>query len=438
MDPNESYPLAWERFHNLLSRCPQHGLSEWAVVKKFYNGLTFEMQQRFNTSAGGNMLLKLDIDECESMFESFALAEQQGPSARGTSKTTTSSARGVRQISNDTSITAALKAIQREIKDLKKVVNRCEVCRGGHDTVDCPVGQQEKVDYLGNQNKGPNTYGNPGWRNSSNYGWRSRGNAQGFQPRQEQSQARDTEVAGSSSAGRAVGSTKLNPKAPLKAVTTRSGRGGDREQPLADDEEPVDEEIEMEAPVRTHERRAPRSTASNGESPAKKVAEKKIKEKKSPEVDLTRVPYPAHLLRQKYVEEYGHFLDMFKQLKINLPFVEVLQHMPKYAKFLKDLLSNKKKLEGLSTVCLNEGCSAVVQNKLPEKLADPGHFTIPCLFGSSTESYALADLGASINLMPYSLYKKARPWQAGPNAHEFILGRPFGQISAGNRGKRTR
>ncbi|XP_076921462.1 uncharacterized protein LOC143582870 [Bidens hawaiensis] len=80
--------------------------------------------------------------------------------------------------------------------------------------------------------------------------------------------------------------------------------------------------------------------------------------------------------------------------------------MPKYVKFLKDLLSNKKKVEGLSTVCLNEGCSAVVQNKLPEKLANPGHFTIPCLFGSSTESYALADLGASINLMPYSLYKK--------------------------------
>ncbi|XP_076941675.1 uncharacterized protein LOC143611350 [Bidens hawaiensis] len=97
---------------------------------------------------------------------------------------------------------------------------------------------------------------------------------------------------------------------------------------------------------------------------------------------------------------------MFKQLKINLPFIEALQHMPKYAKFLKDLLSIKKKLEGLSIVCLNEGCSAVVQNKLPEKLADPGQFMIPCLFGSSTEGYALADLGASINLMSYSLYKK--------------------------------
>ncbi|XP_076903421.1 uncharacterized protein LOC143558472 [Bidens hawaiensis] len=475
MDADDLYPLDWERFHNLLSRCPQHGLSEWAVVEKFYNMLTFEMQQRFHTSAGGYMLEKLDIDKRESMFESFALADQPGSSARGTSKTITSSARGVHQVSNDTSIMAALEAIQREIKVLKKVVNRCEICRGGHDTVDCPVDQQEQVEYLGNHNRGQNAYGNPGWRNSSNYGWRSGGNAQGFQPRQEQSQVRDTEVAGSSSAGKRSGmdpdlkeflskqstmlshlidrdnnthnrlaehdtllknqqssilemsrkmdemmkhmlpnkqvgafqgSTELNPKAQLNAVTTCSGRGGDREQPPADDEEPVDEEIEMEAPVRTHERRALGSTASNGESPAKKVAVKKIEEKKSPEVNLTRVPYPARVLRQKYVEEYGHFLDMFKQLKINLPFVEALQHMPKYAKFLKDLLSNKKKLEGLSTVCLNEGCSAVVQNNLPEKLADPGHFTIPCLFGSSIESYALADLGASINLMPYSLNKK--------------------------------
>ena len=97
-------------------------------------------------------------------------------------------------------------------------------------------------------------------------------------------------------------------------------------------------------------------------------------------------------------------MEMFKQLKINLPFVEALQHMPKYAKFLKDLLSNKKKLETLSTVTLGARCSALVQNKLPEKLEDPGIFTIPCLFGGSSVNHALADLGASINLMPYSIY----------------------------------
>ncbi|XP_022019740.1 uncharacterized protein LOC110919793 [Helianthus annuus] len=78
--------------------------------------------------------------------------------------------------------------------------------------------------------------------------------------------------------------------------------------------------------------------------------------------------------------------------------------MPKYAKFLKDLL--KEKLGELSNVPLNGGCSAVMLNKLPEKLTDPGIFTIPCLFGSNTNSRALADLGASVNLMPFSLYEK--------------------------------
>ncbi|XP_021985829.1 uncharacterized protein LOC110882034 [Helianthus annuus] len=80
--------------------------------------------------------------------------------------------------------------------------------------------------------------------------------------------------------------------------------------------------------------------------------------------------------------------------------------MPKYAKFLKDILSNKKKLEELSQVTLNEECSVVLQNKVPKKMNDPGSFTIPCLIGSFSVSNALADIGASINLMPYAVFAK--------------------------------
>ncbi|KAD4180054.1 hypothetical protein E3N88_28645 [Mikania micrantha] len=105
---------------------------------------------------------------------------------------------------------------------------------------------------------------------------------------------------------------------------------------------------------------------------------------------------------------------MFKQLKINLPFIEALQHMPKYAKFLKDLLKRKDRLGELSNVPLSGGCSAVILKKLPEKLTDPGIFTIPCLFGSDTQRHALADSGASINLMPYSLYEKLALGELSP------------------------
>ena len=209
--------------------------------------------------------------------------------------------------------------------------------------------------------------------------------------------------------GQFSGSTQTNPNAQLKAVTTRSGKGGEivRSPVEVEEEEPVDEEIEMEAPGRVQSRLVPASTAPNSESQVEKaVGKRPVEVRPTLEIDHSRAPYPARIQHQKYAKEYGHFLDMFKQLKTNLPFVEALQHMPKYAKFLKDLLKGKDKLGELSTIALTAGCSAVVLNNLPEKLTDPGVFTIPCLFGSDTPSNALADLGASINLMPYSLYEK--------------------------------
>ena len=97
---------------------------------------------------------------------------------------------------------------------------------------------------------------------------------------------------------------------------------------------------------------------------------------------------------------------MFKQLHINIPLVEALAQMPKYAKFVKDLLTNKRKLEDLGTVTLSGNCSAVIEKKLPKKLTDPGSFIIPCMLGDGMEESALADSGASINVMPYNLFLK--------------------------------
>nr|GEZ53888.1 reverse transcriptase domain-containing protein [Tanacetum cinerariifolium] len=96
---------------------------------------------------------------------------------------------------------------------------------------------------------------------------------------------------------------------------------------------------------------------------------------------------------------------MFKQLHFNITLAEALVLMPKYQKMLKALLSNKEKLQELANTPLNENCSAVILKKLPEKLRDPGKFLIPCGF-SELKCKALADLGASINLMPLSVWKK--------------------------------
>ncbi|GJT48283.1 reverse transcriptase domain-containing protein [Tanacetum coccineum] len=89
-----------------------------------------------------------------------------------------------------------------------------------------------------------------------------------------------------------------------------------------------------------------------------------------------------------------------------LAFADALLHMPKFASMFNSFLSNKEKLFELANTSLNENCSAVLLKKLPEKLGDPSKFLIPCDFSELDECLALADLGAIINLMPLSVWKK--------------------------------
>ncbi|GJW54487.1 DNA-directed DNA polymerase [Tanacetum coccineum] len=95
-----------------------------------------------------------------------------------------------------------------------------------------------------------------------------------------------------------------------------------------------------------------------------------------------------------------------EQLHINFPFIEALAQMLKYAKFLNGLLTNKARLEETCTITMNERCSTVLLNKLPSKEKYPGSFTIPYDIGQLHNNNALADLGASISLLPYTMYEK--------------------------------
>ncbi|GJV46336.1 reverse transcriptase domain-containing protein [Tanacetum coccineum] len=104
--------------------------------------------------------------------------------------------------------------------------------------------------------------------------------------------------------------------------------------------------------------------------------------------------------------QYGKFLNMIRAVRINVPFFDVLAGMPNYGKFLKELIRKKHKLEQISAAFLSNKSSALIQNKVPPKLGVPGSFLIPCNFNKAFSCDALADLGASINLMPYSLYVK--------------------------------
>ena len=94
--------------------------------------------------------------------------------------------------------------------------------------------------------------------------------------------------------------------------------------------------------------------------------------------------------------------------------MEALEQMPNYVKFLKDILARKKRLREFETIALTQEYNHMLQNKIPQKLKDLGSFTIPCSIGTKYSSKALCDLGASINLIPLSVFKQLRVGKVRP------------------------
>ncbi|CAM8991408.1 unnamed protein product [Rhodiola kirilowii] len=118
------------------------------------------------------------------------------------------------------------------------------------------------------------------------------------------------------------------------------------------------------------------------------------------------VPFPQRLNKSKLDAHFQRFVEMLKKLYVTLPFHEVITQNPTYAKFLKDIVSNRRVIEESSMVALNAECSAIVQSRMPRKMQDQGSFSIPISIGKIEIDRALCDLGASISLIPYSLYEK--------------------------------
>ncbi|XP_042436877.1 uncharacterized protein LOC122022829 [Zingiber officinale] len=103
-------------------------------------------------------------------------------------------------------------------------------------------------------------------------------------------------------------------------------------------------------------------------------------------------------------EELRELVDTFSKVEVNIPLLKVIKHIPKYAKFLKDLCVHKRKLKGSELVSMGKNVSALIQT-MPQKCKDPGIFTIPCVIGDSNFGDAMLDLGASVNVMPKSIFE---------------------------------
>ncbi|XP_042448965.1 uncharacterized protein LOC122033875 [Zingiber officinale] len=118
------------------------------------------------------------------------------------------------------------------------------------------------------------------------------------------------------------------------------------------------------------------------------------------------IPFPQKLIASQKDEEFNCFLKKVKEICIEVPLMDTLHQMPKFVKFLKGILSNRRQKGDFETVALIENCSALLMANSPPKLQDPGSFPIPCKIGFELIPRAFCDLGASVSLLPYTLCKK--------------------------------
>ncbi|PHT29040.1 hypothetical protein CQW23_31360 [Capsicum baccatum] len=210
-------------------------------------------------------------------------------------------------------------------------------------------------------------------------------------------------------AGTLPSDTVQNPRndGSCMAITTRSGKVLETSAKV---KQVIDEVADMDDNAKGKDAASTTPDVKDATSSTvqpEKVEKRKQEEKKTVERTLPYPPPPFPQRLKKVADDtmFSKFMNMLKQLTINVPLVEALEQMPGYAKFMKDLLT-KKRAASYELANNVHHCSAIATSSLVQKKADPGAFTIPCTIGSLDYAKALCDLGARINLIPLSIYKK--------------------------------
>ncbi|GJW75035.1 reverse transcriptase domain-containing protein [Tanacetum coccineum] len=211
----------------------------------------------------------------------------------------------------------------------------------------------------------------------------------------------NSNTASTSGLGSLPSNTIANPKGDVKAITTRSGVSYNGPQISSPPKEKENEpEVTKDTVQPSTENIQPPVVQANDQ-----IGEPVVASKTKP-----TLPYPSRANKEKLREKdnllASKFMEIFWNLHFELSFADALLHMPKFAPMFRKLLNDKDKMIELTKTLVNENCSAVILKKFPEKLGDPDRFLIPCDFPELDECLALADLGASINLMPLSVFEK--------------------------------
>ncbi|XP_057436714.1 uncharacterized protein LOC130729097 [Lotus japonicus] len=416
---SENLYETWERFKRLLMKCSGHNISTADQVEKFYAAL--------------NDYTKTSLTQLQNW-------------------------KGVYEVETLDAVLASNKKLAQKVDAM---VKRLE---GGQRSAK-DVEFDEEVKAMRNYQNDPysSTY-NPDWRNHPNFSWRDQNNSgdaggskQFPNQRQYQLNQRPPPPHGKKSLEEIVADLALsnqsfmnetrsfmnetitnskNYESSIKHLETQVGQIAKdskfencsavtrrSDKTLNEIEELVEKKSDETEKVVEKEKEGTKS-------------EEAIKNKKSKDSSLEKItcklPFPKALEKKNMEKQFSKFLEIFKTFQINIPFSEALEQMPTYAKFMKDIVSGRKRLSEVNEkIMMTEECSAIVQRKLLQKLKGPVSFTIHVDIKGLPRAKALCDLGASINLIPLSMFKSLDMGEATPTLMSLLLAdrsikRPYG------------
>ncbi|XP_056688094.1 uncharacterized protein [Spinacia oleracea] len=399
---DESLYESWRRFKRLQRQCPHHGIQEWFLIQTFYNGLTHEYRIYIDDASRGSITEK-NPTEAKALIEKMAANDNYHPSSRNSVRKG-----GKYDLDALTMLTSTVQALSHKIDQFgagsSSLVASCQICRvQGHTPIHCQFNTSRNTYHSGgNSNFHPS---------SSNFAQQS-----GFQQ-------------GSPISPPQPQTSKLNLDSILETLATSQ----------VQQKELITKKFELQAKQNDHfEKSIQQLIAQN------KVIETQLVQllQQVSHLSKPRVQQKIHneqcsaiflkgneLIVESWAEKDGEVLGMIKEkgvgekvpkyvasppYKEHVPFPQRLirgvldKHIGRYSETLKkkEILANDRKYENSENVAINEQCSTLMHENLPPKLKDSGTFTIPCMINETYFDRALCDLGASVNLIPYSLYEK--------------------------------
>nr|GEY78263.1 reverse transcriptase domain-containing protein [Tanacetum cinerariifolium] len=434
----ESFHEAWDRYKDLLRACPHHGFTELHQLNTFYNALNPTDQDSLNVAAGVNEQTSAMTTAMTAMLRQFQATPPLAP-VKAVEETcvTCGGAHPYYQClaAGGNTFPEFRDNIQEYVSAVAANYNQGNPGyrpQGVATQIRPPGFAQSNVQNNQNRlgppqgyNRGNNFNQEPSMkvmqnqidmvknelRNEMKTSIQTSLSNQTNKIRDMMASFLQMNTASPSGLGTLPGNTVTNFKEDLKGITTRSGVAyqGHTTPTLSkvvkQGTEATKDQVQTPSPQSTaHVQPSVTQSETSGSEPiAAPVSASMPNLKQS-------IPYPSRRdnerRREQANEQIDKFYEIFKDMSFEISFTDALILMPKFASTLKALIGNKEKLSEMARTSMNEHCSTAILNKLPKKLGDPGKFLIPCEFSGMDECLALADLGASINLMPLSVWKE--------------------------------